>query len=296
MHVVLTGANGVIGRPLLKRFAEEGHEVVAVFRPGGTPAHVPPNVVPVEIDLTGQLPVQRLPAKIDAVAHFAQCRQYRDFPASAQDVFHINTALAVALADYAYRSGARQFLYASTGSVYRPSRQPLDETAETAPASFYAISKYASELLIRSYANLFRVLIPRFFYVYGPGEKDRLFSNLAANIIAKRPVTLDGVDGIELTPLFSDDCAHILYQAMAGGLSGILNVGHPERVTLRQLAITIGQVVGIEPRFEQKSRDKPPSLIPALGRLAAFADLNAFLRLPDGLRRTFGPAVQGWRR
>jgi UDP-glucose 4-epimerase len=287
MRIVMTGSNGVIGRVLLDKLVAGGHETIALLRPGTAPRGLDKSVTVIEVDLAEPLPVRRLPERADAVVHLAHSRSYRDFPEGAPQVFQINTALTVALADYARRAGASRFLYSSTGTVYQSRPELLDEKAATAPASFYAAAKLAAEHLLVPYSDLFGVFIARLFYVYGPGQKGMLVANLAQSILAGKAVTLRGAHGAQIAPLYSDDAAHVLHEAISENWTGTWNVGHPESTTIRHLATDIGRIIGREPLFEQVSFSAPIPCLPCLDRLAERVDLSRFVPLREGLSRMF---------
>jgi nucleoside-diphosphate-sugar epimerase len=74
--------------------------------------------------------------------------------------------------------GLRRFVYVSTGGVYgEPSAlsptEPQGEEGPFDPPELYAVSKYASELLVRRYGKLFgfETLRVRFADVFGPMER-----------------------------------------------------------------------------------------------------------------------------
>lgn len=72
----------------------------------------------------------------------------------------------------------RRFLYVSTGSVYGDDGPEdcaaLPEDGYVDPATLYGISKYTSELLVRRYAQLFRLPAAslRLSAVYGPMDRE----------------------------------------------------------------------------------------------------------------------------
>jgi UDP-glucose 4-epimerase len=100
--ILLTGATGLVG----KYFVEHTeHDVFSVTRDVA--------------DLSKSFKPQKFPQKIDIVIHLAQSRHYKHFPAAAHDIFAVNTNATAQLLQYAYRANASQFIYASTGGVYR---------------------------------------------------------------------------------------------------------------------------------------------------------------------------------
>jgi nucleoside-diphosphate-sugar epimerase len=76
------------------------------------------------------------------------------------------------------RTGIRRFVYVSSGSVYRHhgpdwSGEPLPEDGYVAPLTLYGISKFAAEMVVNRYADLFGLsaLSVRLASVYGPMDR-----------------------------------------------------------------------------------------------------------------------------
>ena len=74
--------------------------------------------------------------------------------------------------------GVRRFVYVSSGSVYRHhgpdwSGEPLPEEGYVAPLTLYGISKFASEMIVNRYADLFGLsaISVRLSSVYGPMDR-----------------------------------------------------------------------------------------------------------------------------
>lgn len=75
-------------------------------------------------------------------------------------------------------SGVKRFVYVSSGAVYRHhgpdwSGEPLPEDGYVAPLTLYGISKFASELVVNRYADLFGLsaISARLASVYGPMDR-----------------------------------------------------------------------------------------------------------------------------
>ena len=105
--------------------------------------------------------------------HLAQSAHYREFPEGAPDVFAVNVALdRSASLEYARRAGARSVVLASTGGVYGYRRHPIRELRRRAATDDVLLPlQAAAELLAEAYAELFSVVVFRFFFVYGAGQR-----------------------------------------------------------------------------------------------------------------------------
>jgi nucleoside-diphosphate-sugar epimerase len=251
--------------------------------------------VPLAVDLCALPNAQAWP-RVDAIVHLAQARDYADFPSSAGAVFAVAAAATQALLDHALRTGARRFVYASTGGLYAPSSQPLRETdaVEIAPGplAHYFASKRAGELLLAAYAGHLDVTAMRIFFCYGPGQSERmLMPRLARSILKGSPVTLQGDHGLRLNPIFVDDAAAIVAGLVERGTARVVNIAGPEVVTLEEIGHLLGRGLGVPPVFERDTAVVSPSMVADLDCLRSQVPLPetpphvGLARLADSLVR-----------
>jgi len=283
VRILLTGASGFIGTPLLRMLVAQ-HEVLALSR-REPPADAPPGVRWVAADLRDPLLAERLPSEIDAIVHLAQSELYRDFPGGASDVYEVNVHSTFTLLEHARRTGASRFVFASTGGVYGNNEQQVTEQHPVKPLNFYLSSKYAAEVLIANYRELFHTVVLRPFFVYGPGQRGMLVAALAQRVLRGEEITIEGDPGIGLNPTYVDDAVRAFAAAAGHNASGVFNVAGDEALTLRELVERIAEVAGV----------------PAITRHAGTTEVSALLgdnrlmrdvlgaapatSLDDGLRR-----------
>jgi GDP-4-dehydro-6-deoxy-D-mannose reductase len=189
MKVLVTGADGFVGRHLVRNLVHAKHEVVAACRPG-TP--IPPEwgaeggrrpLRTVDIELSSPQSVAgALSIEPDAVVHLAAVAYSLDAkanPAQAWDVNAGGTArLLIALAER--RAGGSTdplVLVASSAEVYREAEpRPRKETDATGPHSVYGASKLGAEaaaaLAVAAWG--LRLIVIRAFPATGPAQTNRL--------------------------------------------------------------------------------------------------------------------------
>lgn len=282
MKIVVTGASGFIGRHLISRLSVSG-EVFAIVRDG---VHTGPIDCAslIEMDLSEPFDTSKLPAKIDAVVHLAQANV--TFPESAKELLMVNTMATQRLLDYAWHAGAQQFVLASTGDVYGRRFGLCKELDPPAPTEYYAITKYAAEMLTRSYASLFASCILRLFQPFGPGQSERLIPKLAGRISTGNAVRLNKDDRPHMTPVFIDDVTLAIERAIDICYSGTLNIAGDRSVSVRVLAEEIGLALRQTPSFEETGEESGDRAgdNELMKQVLGGWDLTG---LSDGLSRTF---------
>jgi UDP-glucose 4-epimerase len=250
--VLITGANGLLGRFLCKALKARGLEVIAVNRPSDTGEIDGVTYCP--LDLGGHWDTDRLPKKLTAIIHLAQSPKFRDFPDSAMDVFKVNVESTARLLDYAKRVGVKQFVYASSGGVYGKGARAFDENSPiVAPGQlgYYLGSKLCGEVLAHSYASLFQVTVLRFFFMYGPGQnRSMLIPRLMDRVAAGDPITLQGPQGIRINPVHVKDAAEAVVAALKTEQSATFNISGPDVISIREICEAMGRYLNREPKFQ----------------------------------------------
>jgi UDP-glucose 4-epimerase len=286
MRVLLTGANGFIGRRFVETHGAD-HELFALTR---TVAPDVPGVEWIPHDLVEPLTSVTLPDRIDAIVHLAQSRRYRDFPDGARDVFEVNTRSTLELLEYARAAGAGSFVYASSGGIYGYGYERLLESDPVNPLNFYFSSKYAAELLIANYQSFFRTNILRFFFVYGPEQRGMLVPSLVERVRRGEEVVVQGDPGLRINPIYVDDAVRALESALAHPASGLFNIAGDETVTMTELVELIGDVAHQPPTIRHSPTDAGGDLVGDNSRMRDVLGVTPETSLRDGLSRLLAAA------
>lgn len=250
--ILITGASGLLGRRVAGSVCDT-HDVHCIVRQ--MPVNPVDNVTYHIIDLAdGNWDESALPKGIDTIMHLAQSQKFRDFPDDALDVFNVNIQSTAKLLDYAVKNSVKSFVYASSGGIYGSGVHAFDENSPINHAGalgYYLGSKLASEILVSSYTEQMDVQILRFFFMYGPEQnKSMLIPRLVNSVRNKNEITLQGSEGIKINPIHVKDASKAAVAAMALEGSYTFNIGGSEIMSLKQIAETIGDFLGIAPVFK----------------------------------------------
>ncbi|MFQ4139207.1 NAD-dependent epimerase/dehydratase family protein [Nodosilinea sp. PGN35] len=260
--LLLTGTTGLLGRHLVQHLTAAGAEIHGIVR--SQPPFSTPQVTYHTVDLGTEWSQDALPKQVDTVIHLAQSDHFRNFPEKAPDIFQVNIASTARLLDYARKSGVKTFIYASSGGVYSNSHRPLHENSPIIPLgqlSYYLGSKLCGEVLVQSYAAYFQVIVLRFFFMYGPGQKrSMLIPRLMDSVKQGRPIMLEGPEGLHLNPVHVEDAAAATAAALATSESATFNIAGPDILSLRQITEAIGEFLKTPPCFDIVDRE-PHDLI-----------------------------------
>lgn len=182
MIVVVTGADGFIGKPVSHVLQQAGHEVRRVVRTTGSSAHASSCHVIGNIDAdTDWRPILR---GADVVLHLAaRAHVIHDDPARAEEAFHRTNVLATRrLAEQAVECSVRRLVLMSSIGVNGAATTgiPFVETDIPRPCEPYARSKLAAEQALHevSTRSALEPVILRPPLVYGPGAKGNLLRML----------------------------------------------------------------------------------------------------------------------
>jgi UDP-glucose 4-epimerase len=286
MRILLTVASGFVGGRLGPALLDAGHEVVCGAR---DPAYQPPpRAERVQLDLSEPLDPASLP-DVDAIVHLAQANVR--FPEGARELFRVNTASTLELLDHARQSGAQRFVYTSSGSVYGFGERPFSENDSLRGQDFYAKTKIGGEALVDAYRDFLTTAVLRLVVPYGPGQQGRMVPGLMARVREGVPVTLNDGGRPRMNPLYIDDVVRAILAVLELDEHCVVNVAGSEPVTVRELAETIGRVLGRAPIFENGAGKVAGDLVADTTRMHELLDLGPQVPLEEGLRRIAGESA-----
>jgi len=276
--VVVTGADGFVGRWLVRALVAAGHTVVAAAGSAVPAGAVPAEVRWTTLDLRDRASVARLAAEpADAVVHLAGVSSGAQALADPGLAWEVNAAgtarLLGALGARCARGEADpRVLVVSTAEVYGVAMQPLRETDPVRPRSPYAASKVGAELaaMETSERTGLRVVVARPFPHTGPGQDPRFVAPALASrlLVARRAgsrvVKVGNLDATRDLLDVRDVVAAYVLLLGAGRFGETYNIASGTGVVLRDLFHRLAAIVGVDAIPEADAALMRPADLPVL--------------------------------
>ena len=182
-RVLITGANGFIGKALAAECLSAGCRVRGSVRNITRAAELPADVEPAVVSDAGpDADWSESLTGVNAVVHLAGCVHQED-SRSGSEHFRINMAGTETLARAAVDAGVQRFVFLSTIKVHGEGGEgPYTESHPYRPHGDYAISKCEAEKALRAFAahDAMHITILRPPLIYGPGVKANFLKLLDA--------------------------------------------------------------------------------------------------------------------
>lgn len=199
--------------------------------------------------------------KIDCVIHLAAMAGVRpsiENPILYQEVNCVGTQNIL---EVMKEFNVKKLVMASSSSVYGNTKEvPFNENMVVDFAiSPYAATKKANEVMTHVYHKLFdfNIIMLRFFTVFGPRQRPDLAINKFTRLMIENkeiPMFGDGSTSRDYT--YVDDIVDGIHKSICyvennNDVYEILNLGNSNPVSLKEMIMTIGKVLNVEPKINQ---------------------------------------------
>ena len=169
--ILITGASGFIGRRLRRTLLEQGHDVVAIRRPGSPPSDEGRTAESSYDDLERLTAIigEEKPDRVFHVAGVTKGTKYEDF--ARGNVMPTQNLVGALEAEH---PGVARFIHVSSLAAYGPAApgKPLCEDDPRKPIEHYGVSKLEAEQVVEDASIPWTIVRPS--GVYGPGDVDYL--------------------------------------------------------------------------------------------------------------------------
>jgi len=247
MRVLVIGGLGFTGSVLVQDLLEDGHDV-RVFDAAWFGSHLEAHP-DLEVHI-GDIRSDELPMEnIETVFHLANVANDPSVDLAPTLSWEVNVLATMRVVESAIKAGAKNFVFASSGSVYGVKDEPeVTEDLELVPISVYNKTKMAAERVLLSYKDQIKVWVVRPATVCGMSPRMRL--DLSVNLLTFQALTNSRITvfgGDQVRPnIHVDDLSAVYRHIMAGKApEGIYNAGF-ENMAIIEMARTIADRTGAE--------------------------------------------------
>ncbi|CAM3939079.1 NAD-dependent epimerase/dehydratase family protein [Pseudoalteromonas byunsanensis] len=247
--ILVTGATGYKGTVLVPKLLAKGYQVVAIdtqWFGNFLPQHENLTVIKSDVRFTNDIDLEN----IDSIIHLASIANDPCGDLDPKLTWEVSALATMQLADKAKRHGIKQFIYASSGSVYGvKDEEQVTEDLSLEPISEYNKTKMVAERVLLSYADDMAVQIVRPATVCGLSPRMRLdvsVNMLTMQALKNGKITVFG--GAQVRPNIHIDDITDLYIYMLENpekTSGVFNAGF-ENISIMDIAKMVQQKIDCE--------------------------------------------------
>lgn len=250
MKILITGATGFIGSHLARLLVTQGLEVHIIIREKSNTWRIE-DILPSLHIMYGDLELESekiedylqdiKPELCIHLAWYAEPGKYLN----AQE--NLNSLQAsIKLLSQLAKVGCKRFIGVGTCFEYDLSLGYLSESSATKPLTLYAATKVALSTILKEFSFVSEIEIAwtRLFYQYGPMEDQR---RLVAGTIASlmRDELMKTTKGEQVRDfLYIEDVASAIWSVARSNLTGIVNIGSGQPVTVKEIVIQLGHLLG----------------------------------------------------
>ncbi|SDT94720.1 Nucleoside-diphosphate-sugar epimerase [Verrucomicrobium sp. GAS474] len=239
MKILLTGGCGYIGTPLAQSLLKAGHDITVYdIQWFGNHLEPHPKLTVIQGDIRD---IDRVPMDgIESILHLANVANDPCSDLNSKLNWEVNALATMQLVEKAIAHGVRQFVFASSGSVYGVKEEPeVTEDLSLVPISDYNKTKMVSERVLLSYADKILVNIVRPATVCGYSPRMRLdvaVNMLTMQALASGKITVLGGDQTRPN-IHIRDMVRVYHHFLANGAKapGIYNAGF-ENISILDIA------------------------------------------------------------
>ena len=315
MRYLVTGSAGFIGFHLASYLSNQGHQVIGLdnyadyyspelkkFRAEKLQSSY--NVITHELDLINKPKLIKFIEQndFDSIFHLAAQPGVRLKPHEYSKYHDSNIIAFTNILEATFNCNVRNFLYASSSSVYGNSTKEKYSESEYGlnPISYYGATKLANELLASKFAKTSntRVRGLRFFTVYGPwGRPDMAYLRLVNACLSGKDFNLYGSRDTLRDFTFVDDVVRMVASLNlelsnhSPGFADVVNIGggQPESLLSMMKIIESETTNKLKIKYHEKNNNDVNRTYADSSYLESLIGMKPLISIQKGL-----PEVVSW--
>jgi len=299
-NIIVSGGAGFIGSHLIEALLDQGHNVICLDNLfTGSKKNILPFLSNPRFEFIRHDVVAPILLEADQIYHLACPASPVHYQSNPIKTLKTSVLGTLNMLGIAKRVRAR-ILLASTSEVYGdPKIHPQPESYfgnvnPVGPRACYDEGKRAAETLVIGYRdfNHVNVAIARIFNTYGPRmlpNDGRVVSNFICQALKGKNLTVYGDGSQTRSFCYVSDMIAGLIKLMESDVSGPVNLGNPNEVTILELAQKVLQMIpdtGSEIVFKDLPQDDPTRRKPDITLAKTLLGWQPSIELTNGLDAT----------
>ena len=301
MAYLVTGGAGFIGSHITEEIIKRGDEVIILDNMySGRAENIAVNPKAVFID--GSIQDKEILGSIctkyniEGIFHLAAVASVQKSIENPVLVHEVNVTGTLNVLEAAREHGVRKVVLSASAAAYGDNPVfPKREDMLPEPLSPYAVSKIASEMYCKTYAELYdmQTISLRYFNVFGPrqdpnGEYAAVIPKFTEKICARESPTVFG-DGEQTRDfVYVKDVARANILAMDSDVCGLFNIGTGVQTSLNNLAKMIMDAAGVsvEMKYEPERDGDVRHSVADISKAQTELGYTPEWGLADGIKET----------
>lgn len=252
MNILITGANGFIGKAVANYFLKQNHKVIRWIKKENKSYKEEAEVVRLE-DWMSVLENLKSVAP-DIIIHCAGAANVQDSINRPNDDFINNVQATHNLVFAMQRLGLpSRLVFLSSASVYgNPPFLPVHENSPLNPMSPYALHKQMCEDICVYFRTNYGmdIKIARIFSAYGVGSQKQIFWDMFRKMKKTGRLDMYGTGDESRDYIYIDDLAKAIFLiATADSSEYIFNVGNGKEIKIRDIVKLFGKEFDLDESF-----------------------------------------------
>ena len=254
MKILVTGANGMLGRHLVRKLVDKDYEVIATAK--GTSKLAVNGERPIDyrsLDITDGASVSRLITEVRpaAILHTAAMTKVDECELNKIDCWNTNVTATRFILDAAKETKSR-ILFISSDFVFDGLHGPYNEEHEPNPVNYYGSSKLAAEKAVMQSGLDWAIV--RTVLVVGntaDGQRQNILTWVKERLEKGEKIKV--VDDQVRTPTYVEDLADGIILVLEKNKKGIFHIAGKDTLTPYQIANETATYLKLDSKLIEKA-------------------------------------------